>query len=1083
MLRLILVVLIVLFAFINSHAGTCGSGSCVGSAPWTANSLSYADVNACINSCAAHGDVVNLPAGTATWSTQLSVGKTVHLKGAGIRNDGAGTGTKITSGLSYYTDYLQTGTENYMIVYPPLTGAAGGTDTYGSNQTAYATYTFKISDLTLDGDFRTGHLLMHNKSADTFKFHIYNTRWDDCIQVYNSGTMYNNTAYLQGSWKGLFNSNYFYGNPFFKMLTGDYETQGAVTLYNFKYADEMGTENGIYFEDNYVYNQKVNGLAQRNGVCGTRILNGPYIPSDCDTQNTFSSSNCGSSVVQRYNTFVCATDTGCDYNYNHSLRGPCALTTSTSKYYNSGYLMPGRWYTVKATTSNNYFCASCPVNTMFRATSALALSSSNQVWAVNYNCNMGSLRFETYGNYYEEKDGASYGVTLSAFEDGRSIMINNKMKSTKDPIRATFYKQWWETLNIHGRTCPSQDGSLPEYMNPSGNSCTNDTTPAPANINRSAVVNTRYGITSDGTGTLVLTKTGRDESRTTIADLPVENTHFFVHNANANCTSGGSCTSGTGCGTTKPTSCTKGTFFWKTDQPCSYIQTTSLGKSPTVPMAGELYRCTATNVWTLDFVPYTYPHPWRGSDTVKPVLSNTQPTGTQSCSSPATNISISVNASDSWGVIGVNCCLDNSGSCVSSTLYGNMDVPLSITGGNSMSGTWGATVSTGCNLSSVKYNCKGTDLAGNISENVQIQYATAIGTDTTNPSLTTAVFDGTTLTLTFDEPIKNGGAYSDSQWNLTVGGTPVGITCAQNWNTDKLYCTPNSCVSTGTTLLLDWDQPAGNNSIQDLVDLPLADITDKAVTNNATESCGTPTTTSLFRHDETPPVSESTDVSSNLGVQFQSSVAGRITHVWYYQTTNMYGENHVAAVWKNGTLLASKAFGSSAGVGWKSVALDSAVDILANTNYMVSFQVPYYYPRTGGYFSNGYTNSTFTVPTGGGFYTDDPLQKYPETSTNTNFWVDFTFAPVGTSTWNVTFSNASAEGAKCDLSKTSAVVNNGATTSIDVTVAPGWKASISGCSGSTSQTGNVYTHTTGAVSADCTVTTTCTEIRRPRWKH
>jgi hypothetical protein len=58
----------------------------------------------------------------------------------------------------------------------------------------------------------------------------------------------------------------------------------------------------------------------------------------------------------------------------------------------------------------------------------------------------------------------------------------------------------------------------------------------------------------------------------------------------ASCTAGGACTTGVGSGTTPPTTCTVGTAFWRTDE-------------------SKLYKCTATNTWTLYYQAATCPHP------------------------------------------------------------------------------------------------------------------------------------------------------------------------------------------------------------------------------------------------------------------------------------------------------------------------------------------------------------------------------------------------------------------------------------------------------------------------------------------
>jgi len=70
-------------------------------------------------------------------------------------------------------------------------------------------------------------------------------------------------------------------------------------------------------------------------------------------------------------------------------------------------------------------------------------------------------------------------------------------------------------------------------------------------------------------------------------------------------------TSGVGWGTlaNRPTTCTKGVAYFATDQG-------SWNESSSNPYGvqqngadGVLYKCTATNTWTLYYTPYTYPHP------------------------------------------------------------------------------------------------------------------------------------------------------------------------------------------------------------------------------------------------------------------------------------------------------------------------------------------------------------------------------------------------------------------------------------------------------------------------------------------
>lgn len=53
-----------------------------------------------------------------------------------------------------------------------------------------------------------------------------------------------------------------------------------------------------------------------------------------------------------------------------------------------------------------------------------------------------------------------------------------------------------------------------------------------------------------------------------------------------------------------PAGCTTGVGYWVTNE--GYWNTTTPGVAD-----GQLYKCTASNTWTLYYIPYTYPHPLR----------------------------------------------------------------------------------------------------------------------------------------------------------------------------------------------------------------------------------------------------------------------------------------------------------------------------------------------------------------------------------------------------------------------------------------------------------------------------------------
>jgi hypothetical protein len=90
--------------------------------------------------------------------------------------------------------------------------------------------------------------------------------------------------------------------------------------------------------------------------------------------------------------------------------------------------------------------------------------------------------------------------------------------------------------------------------------------------------------------------------------------------------------SGTGCGTlaNRPSECTTGVGYWATNQSCTNL-TGMVGKDPSTPIAGALYKCTATKTWTAYYTPYTYPHPLRAGDTDQIPTYNAADTNKNSC--------------------------------------------------------------------------------------------------------------------------------------------------------------------------------------------------------------------------------------------------------------------------------------------------------------------------------------------------------------------------------------------------------------------------------------------------------------------
>lgn len=88
----------------------------------------------------------------------------------------------------------------------------------------------------------------------------------------------------------------------------------------------------------------------------------------------------------------------------------------------------------------------------------------------------------------------------------------------------------------------------------------------------------------------------------------VRNRDFFAYAASFNGTVG----VGEGPLSSRPSTCTVGVGYWATDQ--GEWNARQSGAD------GQLYRCSSTNTWTVQYVPYAYPHPLQagGSTTLPP---------------------------------------------------------------------------------------------------------------------------------------------------------------------------------------------------------------------------------------------------------------------------------------------------------------------------------------------------------------------------------------------------------------------------------------------------------------------------------
>jgi hypothetical protein len=158
-----------------------------------------------------------------------------------------------------------------------------------------------------------------------------------------------------------------------------------------------------------------------------------------------------------------------------------------------------------------------------------------------------------------------------------------------------------------------------------------------------------------------------------------------------------------------------------------------------------------------------------------------------------------------------------------------------------------------------------------------------------------------------------------------------------------------------------------------------------------------PTYISLFPGSSTPAIVNATDASAvELGVRFQTSVAGNVSGIRFYKGSQDTG-THTGQLWTStGTRLATATFTNETTSGWQSVTFSSPVTLTPGATYVASYHTDVgSYSVTPNYFTNNVTSGPLTAPaTGNGVYTYGSSIAFPtSTFQATNFWVDVMFNP------------------------------------------------------------------------------------------
>ena len=154
----------------------------------------------------------------------------------------------------------------------------------------------------------------------------------------------------------------------------------------------------------------------------------------------------------------------------------------------------------------------------------------------------------------------------------------------------------------------------------------------------------------------------------------------------------------------------------------------------------------------------------------------------------------------------------------------------------------------------------------------------------------------------------------------------------------------------------------------------------------------------LWSDEAVPTVASSSDNGAvELGVRFQTEVAGTITGIRFYKGAGNDG-THVGSLWRpDGTLLARATFTAESAGGWQQAFFTEPVAIAAGTEYIASYHAPRgRYSVDLSYFGGaGHAYAPLSAPAGvNGVYAYGAEPSFPtETWASSNYWVDVSFDP------------------------------------------------------------------------------------------
>jgi hypothetical protein len=591
-----------------------------------ANSCSYADVNDCINgsgvnTChagsstgaqgthtAVKGDVINLPAGTCTWASNLSISVSITIQGNGTPNtlpSQLGSGTLNT----IITDNAGNSAPLFQIEIGYNSGALFRLSTIDIEPESASTNLF--SPVSIAGTCTSSGC--PNVRVDNIGFGLStsfssgNDGAGKCAWLIRSDGVF---GVLDHDSEGTANWPDFV-NPSLSAYLG----VGAYGDNSWAQPDTFGTASALYMENNVLYTQTAfvdTEIAPVGGGVG------------------------GGRYVARFNHVTTNAAFGMFGNHGLDTDGRPQSGRTEEVYGNTVTIIPA------SGSSGTLAGIRGGTEIVFGNT----VSDGSGYW-INYFVSLATYRTVFTGSNgwgacggsgaYDTNDGTVYAsgtLTSASGGGGNAIVANDTSKSSTTnewaPSGApySFYdvtQGFWMQIASNTSNSLTTRSEIPEQESTanSGNSYEILRATVCADQPGRGQGNYVSGSTPSPTGSLAQAldpiyewddtagllgqsaNVGTVDSGQTIAnrDWYTDNS-LGTPKAQTSATSPFNGTGGVGFGTLarRPTTCTPRVGYFATDQGSWNTSGNGFGQ-------GELFVCAAANTWTLDYTPYTYPHP------------------------------------------------------------------------------------------------------------------------------------------------------------------------------------------------------------------------------------------------------------------------------------------------------------------------------------------------------------------------------------------------------------------------------------------------------------------------------------------